>query len=625
MSSNAVTQESYDLVWQEDVIEVKVLEDSDSRSIAVSPPIDALREGSVATMPFSGSAGAKPESLESDRAYAISEYSRLFAKSSDFEDSQVYFHRLARLARMAGRFEDAVKHAEKAVSLSGSHYFANKLAVALLDDNQKDMAERLLESLVQEGDVSSALRLAELCIQRGDIEGAAENVSIALGANELDWRANMVAGAVALCEASYERATRFFRVALQDRPRSPILYLNLSLAHHWLENSSAALKSARKAIALNPFNRQAQLFFSDLAIMQSREHPRRLARRYIELFLKVESDENLIGRLTHLARISESQSDAIRILSSLKRDQITPSIRNNLGVLNADLKKTSRARALFRSAMLGESEQFDLSNSMLAASNLANNFIDGGNYELAEELTTELIVNVPIQECVSDKSLSRLLNSRLRSLYYQRKTRMAESLSQEILNCSNRRPSVDFTLGTVTVCYETISSGNMRKARRFAELALSASANLERDREYGENAALNNYVYVLLELNYLDLARSLVNSIRTDLRDPEYCFATKGLYSIKIGKLEKGEKLYKQAVEAATTSKREPLRKALLKKMNYELGSAWVSSDRRRALKYVRSALKIKGAANLWPSLVLDKKANLLATRLRRKGSLPST
>lgn len=614
MSISINAEDQFDLAWKEDVLEINVLEDGDSRSIAIAPPIDALGQDADKSALITGKPGTKEEAPEADFDYATAEYDRLLSRIHEFEGSYIYFSRLANLAKRAGRFEDAANHAEKAAAMSEDNFYRNRLAAALLDVDREYDAEQLMIPLAQDGDVTSALRLAELRIANNDFDGAAQYVTLALQENQLDWRTNMVAGAVALCQASFENAVRFFRLALQDRPRSAILYFNLSLAHHWLGNQFAALRSARKAIALNPFGRNAQLFFADLAIKEGHETDRRLARRFIELFLKVDCDDFIVGRLTHLARESKEQSEAIKIIDLLPKDCISPSIQNNLGVLYADTGKKSNAQVFFRKALLAREKDAEYAEATLAAANLANVYLDAGDYETVEEFTDELLADRDLQELVADEHFSRLLSARLKSLYYQEKLEIAESLIQKILECSDRQPRLDFVIGTLKLCYETTVTGDFNEAFRFGGLALNASEKLTLHRESSNNVALNNYAYTLIELNRLDEAREFVNVLRTDLEDSAFILGTIGLFNIRMGKLDRGESLYRQA---AAKAKSKSLQHALLKKMNYELGNVLATTDKKLASKYARTASKIKHAKNLWPARDLDKKVNKLVTELQ--------
>lgn len=614
MSISTHADDQFDLAWKEDVLEINVLEDGDSRSIAIAPPIDALGLVAEKNMRFTGKPATKEATPEADFVYATAEYDRLLSRIQDFEGSYIYFSRLANLAKRAGRTEDAANHAEKAAAMSEDNFYKNRFAAALLDVDREYDAEQLMMPLAQDGDVTSALRLAELRIANNDIDGAAQYVTLALQENELDWRTNMVAGAVALCQASFENAVRFFRLALQDRPRSAILYFNLSLAHHWLGNQFAALRSARKAIALNPFGRNAQTFFADLAIKEGHETNRRRARRFIELFLKVDCDDFIVGRLTHLARESKKQSETIKIIDLLPKDCISSSIQNNLGVLYADTGKKSNAQVFFRKAILASEKDTDYAAATLAAANLVNVYLDAGDYESVEEITDELLTDHELQELVEDEHLSRLLSARLKSLYYQEKLEIAESLIQNILECADRQPRLDFVLGTLKLCYETTVTGNFDEAFRFGELALNASKKLRLNREPSINVALNNFVYTLIELNRLEEARELVNLLRTDFEDSEFILGTIGLFNIRIGKLDRGESLYRQA---AAKAKSKSLQHVLLKKMNYELGNVLATTDKKLASKYARTASKIKHAINRWPARDLDKKVSKLVTELQ--------
>lgn len=426
----------------------------------------------------------------------------------------------------------------------------------------------------------------------------------------------MLAGAVALCQSAFEVAVRYFRVALDERPNSAILYFNLAFAHYWLGNESTAVKIARRAVALNPFDRKLQLFFADLTIKGKRKKELSLARLYIELFLKVDCDDNVIGRLTHLARETKEQKAIIKVLDKLPPECNSPSVKNNLGVLYADIGQKRKAQILFRNAALATDWKLQSADRLLAAANLANAMLEDGKYEAVEDITKSLLEPYQISEVVSDEGIARLLAARVQSLYYQEKIHQAEAIYKDLIHFRGIQPRLDFVTGTLKVWYESTVTGEFNDALNFAELALNAANRVRLNRGQFMNVALNNYVYILLELDRLDEAEKLVGSLRTDMANSEYIFATKGLLSIKSGKFTRGETLYRRAASLVTS---KSIKSALLKKMNYELAKALLDADPAEALRYARAAGKIKHAKHRLPTRYLDSKVKELLAGLEQR------
>ena len=228
-----------------------------------------------------------------------SELDRLLLRYDEFHDSVTYLARVADLAALSGRLEQAFSLANKAVEANPAPEYKYRLAEIAYFGSDVHKARSIWTELAAQGHLDAVLRMAQLSIAESDDEGAAAWLDEAMRIDDADWRGHLIAGALALGSGEHERAVRHFRIAMEERPRSVQIYYNLALAHILSGSVKHAIRALRIAVGLNPFGQKALMAWADLSAHSGQSIPE--ASQALVRYATLHSDDKgAIERLAYL-------------------------------------------------------------------------------------------------------------------------------------------------------------------------------------------------------------------------------------------------------------------------------------------------------------------------------------
>ena len=335
---------------------------------------------------FRGSASFASEGFQS-------ELDRLLLRYDEFNDSVTYLARVADLAALSGRFEQAISLANEAMAANPDPEYKYRLAEIAYFGSDIHKARSIWAELAAQGHMDAILRMAQLSIAESDDEGAAASLDKGMRIDGADWRGHLIAGALALGSDKHERAVRHFRMAMEERPKSVQIYYNLALAHVLSGSVKHAIRALRIAVGLNPFGQKALMAWADLSAHAGQSIPE--ASQALVRYATLHSDDKgAIGRLAYLRyRLGDDRGarDALEKVDERFHDA---NITNNLGVLAARGKKLDQAIREFSRAVAIAAESPEENaerTSDTATANLVTALVKAGEFRRAEEVSAAYV------------------------------------------------------------------------------------------------------------------------------------------------------------------------------------------------------------------------------------------
>ena len=589
-----------ELALSDEIVEVDVGTDARPTSRLIFPPIPRLLQDAH-------SAATEVDSDDPrDTLYdgAQSELDRLLSRHSEYCDSPTYLAKASRLALACGRLEAARKLADQAVALDASSpTLRYRLAEALSKSEALDVAESIF--------LLSCLRLTELAIRRGEKDTANYWIRRAIEINEGDWRVQTIAGTIALITGAFAQAVRHFRNSLEERPRSVRLHYDLALAHVLTGNSNKAMTAFRKAVALDPFQKRTLMAWADLSVHLGNGLPE--VKRALSRYLLLDPDDKpMIGRLSYILHEQGDSAASFRLLMRSRRHADDPRISNNLGVLAAKRKNLPLAVEEFSRAVVQVADPKNEEERHLrsvATANLMSSLIEARSFDNATKVGRTFVDSVSLTQLLTGEPDYRIADGLIESLMGSRNFAGAVKLAEQWMDLPNIDPRLEAGLTEKLACYFSLEMVDTERAYLYAKRAYDVQSRIQPQDPVRRHASINNIAFALIEIGKYDEAASYLSRLQPlPETNGAFACATRGLLAIRVGRLEKGRKLYQHAIGLADRK----FKKQLRKKLHWELGAYWRENGNARKSKAHLAKVLDTQSDSIWKLSHLDKGARTL-------------
>ena len=545
-----------------------------------------------------------------------SELDQLLLRYDDFNDSATYLARVADLAALSGKLDQALSLAMEATEADPNPEYKYRLAEIAYFGTDVHKARSIWTELAAHGHMGAILRMAQLSIAESDDEGAAAWLAEAMRIDGADWRVHVIAGTLALGSGEHERAVRHFRVAMEERPRSVQIHYNLALAHVLSGSVKHAIRALRTAVGLNPFDQKALMAWADLSAHAGQSIPE--ASRALVRYASLHSDDKgAIERLAYLRYLYGDDRGARDALEKASARLHDANISNNLGVLAARRKKLSQAirefsRAIDLAAELPEENAGRASD--IATTNLTTALVNAGELRKAEEVAEAYISLSSDDRHLSGHPTFRIAEGLVEACLNQGKTEKGVDLALRWIE-RNIHEDLHSRLADILVCYYTLVDSQLDRAHEFARQSFAIQSIRQPRDSAAWNTSVNNLAFVAIEQGKLDDAGRYLTRLRSDAAMHRYFhYATRGLLAIRRGRVDRGEGLYRLAISTAGNRNTKSL---LRQKLNWELGKYWARQGRaRRAIRFLEKVQKTR-VTGVWTMPFVKRDAATMLDRLR--------
>ena len=545
-----------------------------------------------------------------------SELERLLLRYDEFNDSAAYLARVADLAMLSGRLEQAFSLANEAVEANPDPEYKYRLAEIAYFGSDVHKARSIWTELAAQGHMDAVLRMAQLSIEESDDGGAAAWLDEAMRIDGADWRGHLIAGVLALGSGEHERAVRHFRTAMEERPRSVQIYYNLALAHVLAGSVKHAIRALRIAVGLNPFDQKALMAWADLSAHAGQSLPE--ASRALDRYAALHPDDkDAIERFAHLRYRLGDDRGARGALEKAAERFHDASITNNLGVLAARGKKLDRAIREFDRAIAiaAESPKENTERtSDIATANLVTALVKAGEFRRAEE-AAEAYMNLSSDDrYLSIHPTFRVAQGLVDACLSQGKMKKGIDLALNWIE-TNIHADLHSHLANTLVCYYTLADVQLDRAHEFARQSFAIQSDRQPRDGAAWNSSVNNLAFVAIEQGKLDDAGSYLARLRSDAPMSKYFhYATRGLLAIRRGHVDRGEGLYRLAISTASDRNVKSL---LRQKLNWELGNYLARQGRtRKAIRFLEKVQKTR-VPGVWTMPFVKRDAAAMLDRLR--------
>ena len=583
-------------------------------SQVVLPPVKELLKGKVLSLFPKAIEFQMPDDQLSLSLEATLD--RLMTQHHEFEDSPNFVSRLSGLAASCGRFEAASDLAKRSVDLDRERGdLAYRLAEVSFLAGRHNEAESLWSEQAGAGHLLSCLRMAEMAVRRANLNDAGDWLAQAVSIDTSDWRVVTFAGILALLQSDGNRAVSYFRSALEDRPRSARLQYNLALAHVLTGNPKNAIKAVRKAIGLNPFMKPALMVWADLDDDVEKPYAGIVDAfaRYIDLYPR---DNVTIKRLAQYWYFRGNDKECRRLLLQARNNAPDPAILNNLGVLACKRKDFNVAVREFYSSidLSGVTNESSGSNDFgTATANLVNALNEAGKFSEAAKVCIAYARSINDPSFLTNKPSSLVAEGLLTADIGRGKVQRAVTTANQWIKVPELDDDLYWRVSELLVYHYTIGEWEPEKAIVIAEQAYNhmlagKSIGIER-----QITLLNNLAFVAVELDRLDEAKVYLQQLGGQIsKSKEFVCATRGLLTIRMGRVERGEALYRHAIAIAHKQRDKAM---LRQKLNFELGTFFASKgERTKAARAFRRVLNTKLDGSWTMSHLRTRSKDMLAS-----------
>ena len=606
-TSSNVTQEQ--MAIGDEGVKVEVGLETYASSEVTLPPVPKLLQGEWA------SAGPQhvsvPRADEDIRDVLALELDKLLSKRGQFGSSSTYLAQASGLAAMCGRLDDAQQLAEEALKQAeGDDDLAYRCARAAFLGGDAETAKGVWRRLAEKGDLRACLRMVELSVLDADLEQADAWLQRAMALDSLDWRVHMLAGTLALIAGQGGKSVHHHRLAIAERPRSVRLHYTLALAHALNGHLENALRTIRVAAGLNPFGKATLVAWADLCREDRSPKALASASRALARFLSLHPDESAV--VTRQAILFYEQGDlrsARQVLSEAKRRRPDSAIANNLGVLAAQSENRRQAVREFSEARRLATSPRD---HALATANLVQALFDSGLIDQAAEIAGDYLGTVAEDDILVGDQGHRVADTLVQAYISQHNMPKAMSLAQRWLR-RNIHPELRTSLVEVCTSYFALVEAQPERAYEYARVAYDIQSSLPTKgmRWY---MALNNLVFTLIEMERLDEAKRYAAELEPGGGDSgAVVYATRGLLAMRLGRMEKGEALYRRGISQAV---RRDLKARMQQRLGWELGRYWAGRGvPGKAKRFLKRATVI-AKDDVWPMRDVQERAAKLLKQL---------
>ena len=555
------------------------------------PPVVQLQHGMQES--------PKPEKVDSEYQSAMdiagkAELDSLLSRYDEFKDSENYLAKVSSLAVACGQLDIAREYAQQAMLRNDKNdSFKYRLAEVAMYENEITTAESIFKELAKSGHLLSCLRMVELSVTNSNFIDAHEWLLKAIRIDETDWRVQMLAGTLALIQGNSAKAIRYFRAALDERPRSVQLYYYMALGHILAGHIGQALKALRKAVGLNPFEKKALMAWTDLCVHKKMglDNVSIALSRYLKL---IPDDKPTIERLAYILLEKNDKQTLGKLLGKAREHSDDAIVSNSLGVLAFRSRNLKLAEREFRRAIKLAEGPIDIDHRRVrttATANLVNSLLDLKKYKDAERISRAFLKSHGENYLLSDEFGNRIADGLVRALVNLHKLDQAVSLAEGWI-AKQTHPDLYTSLAEFLVCNFTLKDFQLDKAYHYALEAYKIQRAEPKINLAKLNWALNNLAFTLIEMDNFEEAKYYISHFRSDSSDPNtYGYATRGLLAIRLGQVEKGQSLYQQAM----SSLQDDVKGTFRLKLNWELGRHFlVMGDVSKAKRHLRKVVKEK-------------------------------
>lgn len=588
MFINKIPGEQTNLVIEGVNVEVVVLEDDDHPLAFVLPPTEDLLE--VASLAPKNFSIKEYSNFHIDRNSAAFEndFRKLQSKVERFHDSAIYYSRLASLAGIRRQFDLESEYLDEASRLSKDKFFAQRRGENLLSRGKWTEAKDLFARLYSEGDYYSSLRLASFEVSNNNFAKAIELVDQAVHIDPTDYNGRLFQGALRIINGQAQKAVASFKIALEDRPTSSVVYSNLAVAYALLNQDEKAMSALKRAVALNPLNANALTMLADLAFKHDLNSDAIPSLRY---FVEFEQKSQPIW--SRLARALLEVGAFDESLSALKRQASlgeSSEAWNNIGVAYFRKRDNTKSISAFSHAMSLAAKEKGR-DFFLAARNAAIILSKDKNPEDVIDFVESILLLDQKSLVPADADLSDLVSTYLHALTKASRVDHAIDLAERLIN------DVEISLPLrVFAATGLLSLYAFRENTKLVavELANKTAQWIEHiDDRYKSlrERLINNIAFIFADNEMLDKAEFYLSKISYLIHREPYPTSVLGLIHFKKGNFDRGAKLYEDAIHLAT----DRLDKSRIRQKLYiEMAGALKESEPARAVRYLNKAIEIK-------------------------------
>jgi len=508
-------------------------------------------------------------------------------KFNHFEHSPTYLSHLSALSELIGHTDSSKHFLEKALSAGGDkNLFGNKIGKNLLLENKAEEAADVFRGLDLTVNVEANLRLGYLAVLSSQFDVASNYVDAALSIDAAHYGTRVFAGGLSIYEGEYETAIRHFRVALSERPNSSTAYVNLAAAYSCLGHSSKAIASLKKAIAIDPLNSNAVIFFADLLFQEKRNG---LAIEPLLYFIKYNGEA--VAAWERLGRACYFSGQYDKTINALvKQAEITgynSSVWNNLGLANWKSKKHEKASTFFRNALKAHDDNG--CSPDVALSNYCWFLIEHRKYGEIIQLTNQVLESIE-SKAIKTKHEELILLQHCVALEGNKQFQEAFQKLNGYLKAGIEDVEVKVKMLLHTTYHLTAISPDKDEAFSHSEQLLSIALQFKNILDDTLVCrSLNNVMFTSLEFDDLGKAEHVMNFLSKFYHSDAYATATLGLLYLKKNQVDKAVSLYDEAVSLVTDQK---MKKRIRQRMNLELGIHYQQADDlKQATRYLKRAI----------------------------------
>jgi tetratricopeptide (TPR) repeat protein len=542
------------------------------------------------------------------QAIFANEAARMEQKSERYGNSATFLCRLASLKELAGDLVGAQAQLERAVQVNVDDVAYLKLGTNLFRQKRFGEAKKIYSAACLSKSVDASLRLALLSIVEGDLKRAREYADDALRNDSLDYRARLISGAIYLANADYEMAIRQFRTAAEENPTSALVLVNLAVAQLCTGHPSKAIRALKTAVRLNPINTNAIALLADLSFAQNVGEQ---AIGPLEILLGYE--QKMPSMWARLARAYFSTKEHDKALRALRHEaslRASASVWNNIGVCIWEKGDLGKAIQTFKYALTRTDEKGEAGRDS-ALLNVLGALAQDGKSEEVFRLSEEAINKEGVKRFAASERLYPVCVHNLTSLARRGRFEEFERRIEYLLGQTFIAPRLREGLLANVLHHFTIERPDPERAVMHAKSVADMAARDKISSDRPGQMALNNAAFALIHVGELEKAEQLLQKLSKYIHVSPYPTATLGLLHFARGHVDRGTKLYEEAIALLNDGR---LRRLFGQKLNLERARYFYQSgDLQTARKYVQLVLQVKDGI---PKFISD--AEFLLGRLER-------
>lgn len=564
-------------------LEVVFTEDDLSPLSLVLPPYEDLAEmRSLADGHFSVKEWAHHFSSPLRIAITV-ERERLERKFDKFASSRTFLNRLANLANGADDFDAEARYldlAQKRRNGEPDAFVSNRIGENLIARDRLADAQSLFYSLDLSTNLHANLRLAAFHALRNELPQATERVKRALEIDPIHFGARLFDGALKIWEGNYDQAIASFKTAQDRRFNSAVLHMNLAIAYVRIGLKEKALRSLRRAVAIDPLNPNAVAFLADLAFAEGRSEDSLPSLRYFIRFEQKQS--HMWGRLAR-ALLHVGQAD--EAIAALKRQgsiHSDNSVWNNMGVAYSQRSDFAKAMESYKQAMATSASISDYVYGV-AAKNAAALLSNTGRFADVVKFVDHVVEAGNVALFCSDRDLSTIFTLQFIALNKIGEFARAKSLGETMIQRQGCVLQLRAWMATGLLAIYSLN-GDIARARELAAEFSQPEILALLGNTPTRTQLVNNIAFVHLESGSYDEAERFLQMISDRIHKEAYPTATLGLLHLRRNHLNRAAELYGEAL--SLTAARDDKVK-IRQKWNLELGRILLDSEPKRAARYL--------------------------------------